>query len=60
MNYQSWNPVQVERFFNPSEVAVMQSNLELIFNADAPERKDLLERITPAELEWYYAHGYIQ
>lgn len=60
MAYQSWNPAQVERFFNPSEVADMQSSLELIFNADAPERKDLLERITPEQLEWYYDHQIIQ
>ncbi len=42
-----------------NEVFDMAASLDLIFNADAPDRQDWLERITPAEMEWYYANGYI-
>jgi len=38
----------------------LQESLALLFDADAADRRDWLERITPAELEWYYANGYIQ
>lgn len=60
MTYQPWNQAQVERFFQAKPMTKAQSDMELICNADNPWRKALLERITLAEMEWYYANGYIR
>ncbi|GEN35105.1 hypothetical protein [Aneurinibacillus danicus] len=43
-----------------SDLFTLQESMAILFDADAVDRRDWLERITPAELEWYYANGYIQ
>src|SRR5690606_5053379 len=51
MARKSRDAAQAERIFKPDDKAELQGFLELISNAEAPERRDLLERVTPEELE---------
>ncbi|GEN36134.1 MULTISPECIES: hypothetical protein [Paenibacillaceae] len=37
----------------------MRELFAMLFSADSSERAEWLERITPAELEWYYEQQYI-